>query len=179
MHPIVDILTSAPTLNTCSRKWHHIVANPAEHIGNAPFDQQYFFTLPNSLDDSSVVQVVQDNTISYDLQQMDVIALEQWRQEKRDKARKWWMKRIRERAELLKKLKRELQICHKMSWTENGFPGVRWWLLDYWGREKWLKVKKEESPQTLWNALAPTYPSWDNRKHIPHIKIETPPSPSL
>ena len=52
------------------------------------------------------------------------------------------MRRIREKAGVLKQLKRELRQAHKLSKTENGFPGIHWWHLKYWDIEGW--VKKEE-----------------------------------
>ena len=58
------------------------------------------------------------------------------------------------------KLKRDLRQAHKLSRTENGFKGIRWWLLDDWGKD--TKVKKEEPKTPLLN-----------------IKVEDPPTSHL
>ena len=71
------------------------------------------------------------------------------------------MRRIREKAGVLKQLKRELRQAHKLSRTENGFPGICWWHLKYWDIEG--RVKKEE----------PTSPT------IVNIKVESPSTPHL
>ena len=71
------------------------------------------------------------------------------------------MRRIRERAGVLKQLKRELWQAHKLSQTESGFPGIRWWHLKYWDER--LRVTKEE----------PTSPT------IVNIKVESPSTPHL
>ena len=71
------------------------------------------------------------------------------------------MRRIRERAGVLKQLKRELRQAHKLSQTESGFPGICWWHQKYW--DEGLRVKKEE----------PTFPT------IVNIKVELPSTPHL
>ena len=52
------------------------------------------------------------------------------------------MRKIRAKVVLLKKLKRELRIVHKLSQTESGFPGIHWWHLKYWGGDMGLKITK-------------------------------------
>ena len=145
MHPIVEILCSAPTYNTRSWKRNCVFENPAEELGDNSIDQSFSFTLPNSLDDESIVQVIQGNTTSYDLQELHEDSFAQWKEMKKEEAKSRQMKRIRERAGVLKQLKRELRQCHKLSQTENCFPGVRWWHVKYWEGDMGLKVKKEES----------------------------------
>ena len=71
------------------------------------------------------------------------------------------MRRIREKAGVLKQLKRELRQAHKLSKTESGFLGIHWWHLKYWDIEGW--VKKEE-PTSL---------------TIVNIKVESPSTPHL
>ena len=71
------------------------------------------------------------------------------------------MRRIRERAGVLKQLKRELRQVHKMSRMESGFPGICWWHLKYW--DEGLRVKKEEQTSLT----------------IVNIKVELPSTPHL
>ena len=71
------------------------------------------------------------------------------------------MRRIREKAGVLKQLKRELRQAHKLSRMESGFPGICWLHMKYWDIEGW--VKKEE----------PTSPT------IVNIKVESPSTPHL
>ena len=80
---------------------------------------------------------------------------------KADEMRLWQMKQIREKAGVLKQLKRELRQMHKLSQMESGFPGIHWWHLKYW--DKGLRIKKEE-PQTL---------------TLVNIKIDSPSTPHL
>ena len=61
-------------------------------------------------------------------------------------------------AEKVKQLKRELQIMHKKSRTEDGELGIVWWNREYWGTGfgvKRLGIKKEES---IKDELPPTPP---------------------
>ena len=80
---------------------------------------------------------------------------------KEEESRARQMKRIREKAGVLKQLKRELRQVHKLSQTENGFLGICWWHLKYWDIEG--RVKKEE-------LTLPT---------IVNIKVESPSTPHL
>ena len=131
------------------------------HLDDDALNQQYFFTLPSSLDPDDVVQLIQPDMISYDLADLEEEDFAEWRQMKEEELRARRMRRIRERAGVLKQLKRELQQVHKLSQTESGFPGICWWHLKYW--DKGLRVKKEE----------PTSPTIDN------IKVELPSTPHL
>ena len=79
---------------------------------------------------------------------------------KADEMRLWQMKQIREKAGVLKQLKRELRQTHKLSRTESVFPGICWWHLKYWDVELGLKVKVEEQ-------MTPT---------LLDIKVESPPT---
>ena len=50
MYPIVNLLCSSPTMNTCSRKWNIAIANPMDHLDNKALNIQYFFALPNTME---------------------------------------------------------------------------------------------------------------------------------
>ena len=163
MYPIVDILCSSPASNTHSKKRDITIQNPMEHLDDDSLDQQYFFALPNTLDDDMVVQLIQCDTTSYDLQELESEDFTTWKVMKAEEVKQWWMKRIREKVGLLKKLKQELRQCHKLSWMENGFPGIWWWHMKYWDEDLGLKVKKEE-------PLTPT---------LQNIKVETSPTLNL
>ena len=104
-----------------------------DHLDDDALDQQYFFTLPSSLD---------PDTISYDLADLEAEDFAEWRRMKEEESRARRMRRIRERAGVLKQLKRELRQAHKLCQMESGFPGIRWWHLKYW--DEGLRVKKEE-----------------------------------
>ena len=82
---------------------------------------------------------------------------------KAEEAKLRHMKKIREKVGVLKKLERELRQTHKLSQTESGFPGIRWWHLKDWNEDFGLKVKKEE-------PLTPT---------LVNIKVKSPPTPNL
>ena len=68
---IVQIIYTTPSMNTRSKKRN--VLNPAEpNFGHSEVKSlQYFFTLPNTLDDNSYVHLVQENTSLFDLQDLD------------------------------------------------------------------------------------------------------------
>ena len=53
--------------------------------------------------------------------------------------RKQRMQRIREHAEKIVQLKRELQLMHKRSKTESGQLGIVWWNMEY--KDKGLGLK--------------------------------------
>ena len=108
MYPIVDIVCSSPAMNTCSRKWNIAIQDPMEYLDNDALNIQYFFALPNTMDSHKIVQVIQSNTTSYDLQDLDKNDITEWRRVKVKNARAKQMRKIREKAGVLKKLKREL-----------------------------------------------------------------------
>ena len=148
-------------MNIHSKKWNITIPDPMVHLDDDALDQQYFFTLPSSLDSDDVVQLIQPDTISYDLADLEEEDFAEWKRVKEEESKARRMKRIRERAGVLKQLKRELRQVHKLSRTENGYPGVRWWHMKYWEIEG--KVKKEE-PISL---------------TIVNIKVESPSTPHL
>ena len=71
MYPIVDILCSSSDMNTCSRKCNITIQDPMEYLDNDTLDIQYFFALPNTMDNHKIVQVIQSDTTSYNLQDLD------------------------------------------------------------------------------------------------------------
>ena len=120
MYPIVDILC----MNAHYRKQNITIQNAMDHLDNNALNIQYFFTLPNTMDNHKIVQVIQSDTTTYDLQDLDAGDIAEWRRVKSKNARAKWMKKIREKVVLLKKLKKELRKAHKWSRTESGFPGA-------------------------------------------------------
>ena len=85
------------------------------HIDDDALNQQYFFTLPSSLDPDDVVQLIQPDKISYDLADLEEEDFAQWRWMKNEELRARQMRRIRERVGVLKQLKREIWQTHKLS----------------------------------------------------------------
>ena len=148
-------------MNTRSKKWNIAILDPMVHLDDDALDQQYFFALPSSLDPDNVVQLIQPDTISYNLADLEEEDFTEWRRMKEEESRARRMRRIREKVGVLKQLKMELQQAHKLSRTESSFPGIRWWHLKYWDIEG--QVKKEE----------PTSPT------IVNIKVELPSTPHL
>ena len=74
-----------------------------EHLDNGALDIQYFFTLPNTLDNHGIVQVIQSNTTSYDLQDLSEEDIAEWKRVKVKNVRLRRMKKIREKAGMLKR----------------------------------------------------------------------------
>ena len=129
MSPIVEIYASPPTLNTRSQKWQYPAGRHNQHIedGMAILNTRYyFFTLPNTLDNDMYVHLIQWGTCLYDLQDLDPEELTDHKRRKKNWVRKQRMQRIRERAEEIVQLKRELQLMHKKSRTESGQLGIEW-----------------------------------------------------
>ena len=88
---------------------------PMAHIDDDALNQQYFFALPSSLDPNNVVQLIQPDTISYNFADLEEEDFAEWRRMKEEESRARQMRRIRERAGVLKQLKRELRQTHKLS----------------------------------------------------------------
>ena len=148
-------------MNTRSKKRNIAIQDPMAQLGDNALDTQYFFALPSPLDSDDVVQLIQPDTILHDLADLEEEDIAEWKRMKKEEARARQMRRIRERAGVLKQLKRELRQAHKLSQTESGFEGVPWWQTKYWDIEG--RVKKEE----------PTSPT------IVNIKVESPSTPHL
>ena len=102
-------------MNTRSKKRNIAIPDPMAHINDDASDQQYFFALPSSLDSDDVVQLIQPDTISYDLADMEEEDFAECRWMKEEELRARRMRRIREKAGVLKQLKRELRQTHKLS----------------------------------------------------------------
>ena len=146
------------------------------HLDDDALNQQYFFALPSSLDPNDVVQLIQPDTISYNLTDFEEEDFAEWRRMKEEELRARQMRRIREKVRVLKQLKRELRQAHKLSQTESGLPGIRWWHLKSWDEE--LRVKKEEpTSPTIVNikvkspsTLHLQYPSWSPTTPSSHYR---------
>ena len=74
-------------MNTRSKKQNISILDPMVHIGNDALNQQYFFTLPSSLNPDNVVQLIQPDTISYDLADLDEEDFTEWRRMKEEESR--------------------------------------------------------------------------------------------
>ena len=102
MSIIVQIVYSAPHMNTRSMKklLPNNPLNPNFRQGGIN-SQQYFFTLPNMLDDNLYVHLVQCNAMLFDLQDLGHEELIEHKRRKRDamKARK--LSRVKKAAEKL------------------------------------------------------------------------------
>ena len=137
---------------------------------------QHFFTLPNMLDDHTDVHMVQWDTCLFDIQDLEPEEIADRMRIRKKQARERRMRRIRWGAEIqadkVKQLKRELQIVHKRSRTEDRVLGIVWWNQEYWGTGfgvKRLGIKKEE----------PLMPSlWIKVKPPPTPPLTYPPSPT-
>ena len=53
-----------------------------DHLDDDALDQQYFFTLPSSLDSDDVVQLIQPDTISYNLADLEEEDFTEWKRMK-------------------------------------------------------------------------------------------------
>ena len=74
-------------MNTRSKKWNIAILDPMVHIGDDALNQQYFFTLPSSLDPDNVVQLIQPDTISYNLADLEEEDFTEWRRMKEEELR--------------------------------------------------------------------------------------------
>ena len=61
---------------------HH--PRPKVHLDDDALNQQYFFALPSSLDPDHVVQLIQPDTISYDLADLEEEDFAEWRRMKEE-----------------------------------------------------------------------------------------------
>ena len=142
MFLIVKNYASPPTLNTHSQKWQHFAGPHNQYIDDGIailYTRYYFFTLPNTLDDDTYIHLIQQGTCLYDLQDLDPEELTDHKRRKENWVRKRRMQRIREHAEKIVQLKRELQLMHKQSRTESGQLGIVWWNREYWDKGLVLK----------------------------------------
>ena len=90
-------------MNTHSKKWNIAVPDPMDHLDDEALNQQHFFTLPSSLDPDDVVQLIQPDTTLYNLTDLEEEDFAEWRRMKEEESRARQMRRIGERAGVLKK----------------------------------------------------------------------------
>ena len=155
-------------MNTCSRK--RLIPHIIDHLDGDDFFDSNNITLPNTLDDTTFIHIIQQDTCLYDIQDLDPEDIAERLRIKKKQVDKRRMRRMRQAAEIqaekVKRLRRELRIVHKRSRTEDGQLGIVWWNREYWGNKfgvKRLGIKMEE-PSTL-SLLIP--------------KVKPPPTPPL
>ena len=133
MYPIVNILCSPPAMNTHSRKWNITIQDPIKFLDDNALNVQYFFALPNTMDNHRIVWAIQGDSTSYDLQYLDEENIAEWRKMKAKEVREKQMSRIRRRVELLNKLKegwgkRTSWVKQKVAYTGGIWSiGTRIW----------------------------------------------------
>ena len=74
-------------MNTHSKKWNITIHDLMDHLDDDALDQQYFFALPSSLDPDDVVQLIQPDTISYNLADLEEEDFTEWRRMKEEESR--------------------------------------------------------------------------------------------
>ena len=74
-------------MNTHSKKRNIAILDPMVHLDDDALDQQYFFTLPSSLDPDNMVQLIQPDMISYDLTDLEEEDFAEWRRMKEEELR--------------------------------------------------------------------------------------------
>ena len=181
MYPIVEINFSAPALNTCSHRRVLLAnVNPAK-IQQQAIDQRqtdnslHFFTLH---DHQSIVQLPQFNTALYQLNYAGEHVINEWREVKKERARKRKERERRKKAEKMVKLhwllNRELCKVHKLS-TNGRCRPMKWWpVVEEWEEVVVMaKVKKEE-----WSIPLKVKKEEPSSPKIP-IKVEELPTPQL
>ena len=175
MYPIVDIVTSPPTMNTHSKKCHLPQDHPAHQLedGMAILHMRYyFFTLPNTLDNHTYDHLIQWETCLYNLQDLEPEELTDHKRRKNNAVRRRKMKKIREAVEKLVQLKRELRLMHKRSRTESGQQGIVWWNREYWDTGMGMKrLRTLENGKNVTKEESSTLSLW--------IKVKSPPTPCL
>ena len=83
-------------MNTHSQKHNIPLFDPTQLMnGDGALDIHYFFTLPNTMDNHKIVQVIQSDTTTYDLQDLDEVDIAEWRRVKEKNVRVRHMKKIR------------------------------------------------------------------------------------
>ena len=152
------MLTKVPTPPPCqSAQWreppphHRQLLHPSQHAG-CPY-------------------IIQQDTCLYNIQDLEPEDIAERMRIKKKQADKRQMRRTRRTAEIqvekVKQLRRQLQMAHKRSRTEDGVLGITWWNREYWGtgfEVKRLGIKKEEPLTPLLIKVKPpptcplTYP---------------------
>ena len=85
-------------MNTHSKKRNITILDPMAHLDNDTLNQQYFFALPSSLDPDNVVQLIQPDTISYNLADLEEEDFTEWRRMKEEELR---ARRMRDRKSVV------------------------------------------------------------------------------
>ena len=57
------------------------------HIDDDALNQQYFFAIPSSMDSDDVVQLIQPDTIAYDLADLEEEDFTEWKRMKEEESR--------------------------------------------------------------------------------------------
>ena len=71
-------------MNTCSKKWNITIHDLMDHLDNDALNQQYFFALPSLLDPNDVVHLIQPDTISNNLADLEEEDFTEWRRMKEE-----------------------------------------------------------------------------------------------
>ena len=58
-----------------------------DHLDDDALNQQYFFALPSTLDSDNGIQLIQPETISYDLYDLEEEDFTEWRRMKEEESR--------------------------------------------------------------------------------------------
>ena len=58
-----------------------------EHLDDDALDQQYFFALPSALDNNDIIQLIQSDTISFDLKELEEEDFTEWKRMKAEESR--------------------------------------------------------------------------------------------
>ena len=86
-------------MNTRSKK--RLIPQIVDNLdGDEFFDANTFFTLPNTLDDATLVHIIQRDTCLYDIQDLDPADIAERRRIQKKQADKRRMQRIRRAAEI-------------------------------------------------------------------------------
>ena len=134
MYPIINIIYSAPALNTHSCRRILLNINPVkaqqQAINKGTMNNfLHYFTLPNNLSHNSILRLTMNDTALYQLQYAGENVVNQWREAKKERARKRKQREMRKKAEKMAKLHRLLnwELCqaHKLSLDGRGKP--MWW----------------------------------------------------
>ena len=136
---IVQIIYTAPSMNTRSKKRNTL--NPAgPHFGHGKINSQhYFFTLPNTIDDNLFVHLVQGNMSLLDLQDLDHQDILNHKEGKRRLAEKRALRQREKDLVKVVRLKREL-----LRKVELGESGLVW--RNQERRPRGVKRVKKEEP---------------------------------
>ena len=132
MCPLVNIIYSAPALNTRSHRRVFL-----ENVNPTKVQQQaiqqgetndflHYFMLPNNLNHNLIIRLPTNDTTIYQLQYTGENVVNQWREAKKEKVRKRKQREMRKKAEKMAKLhrflNRALQQLYKPNVDGRGKP---------------------------------------------------------